>query len=135
MLESGTVVNRVLWGNSTDGSTAGTAAVFETAQAATTALGTTVKFAYADSFIPSYGFQTVKGASEPLDLDGVSLAGASGSQLITTIVSAPYANYTPYVILVATKIISRNSGIAKLDLMKKVGKVLRHGGNGIHATA
>jgi len=106
-LESGSVVNRALWGNSTDGSTAGTAAVFETAQAAT---GGTTKFAYADSFIPSYGFQTVKGASEPLDLDGVSLAGASGSQLITTIVSAPYANYTPFVILVATKIISAKSG-------------------------
>jgi hypothetical protein len=107
MNESGTVVNRALWGNSTDGSAAGTAAVFETAQSAT---GGTTKFAYGDSFIPSYGFQTVKGASEPLDLDGVSLAGASGSQLITTIVSAPYTNYTPFVILVATKIISAKSG-------------------------
>jgi hypothetical protein len=34
----------------------------------------------------------------------------AGSQLITTIVSAPYTNYTPFVILVATKIISAKSG-------------------------
>ena len=105
--ENGSVVNRVLWGNSTNGETAGTAAVYETASLAS---GGTTKFAFADSFIPSYGFQTVKGDAVPLDLDGVSLAGASGSQLITTIVSAPYAQYTPYVILVATKVISAKSG-------------------------
>jgi len=107
MNESGSVVNRALWANSTDGSSAAAPGVYETATAQT---GGTAKFALADSFIPSYGFQTVKGASEPLDLDGVSLAGASGSQLITTIVSAPYTNYTPFVILVATKIISAKSG-------------------------
>jgi len=105
--ENGSVVNRVLWGNATNATSPGVAAVYETASLAS---GGTTKFAYADSFIPSYGFQTVKGASEPLDLDGVSLAGASGSQLIATIVSAPQAGYTPYVILVATKIISAKSG-------------------------
>ena len=105
--ENGSVISRNLWGNSSDLSTSGTIAVYETSEAQT---GGTTKFVFADSFIPSYGFQTVKGASEPLDLDGVSLAGASGSQLITTIVSAPYTNYTPYVILVATKIISAKSG-------------------------
>jgi hypothetical protein len=105
--ENGTVVNRVLWGNSTDGSAAGTPAVFETAQAAS---GGTVKFAYGDSFIPSYGFQTVKGAASPLDVDGVSLAGASGSQIIATLVQAPGVAYTPFVCLVALKFIKAMGG-------------------------
>ena len=105
--ENGSCANRVLWSNSTNPGTAGTPAVFETAQAAT---GGSVKFAYGDSFIPSYGFQTVKGAASPLDVDGVSLAGASGSQLIATIVSAPGTNYTPFVCLVALKFIKAASG-------------------------
>ena len=105
--ENGTVVNRTLWSNSTDGSAAGTAAVFETAQAASSG---SVKFAYGDSFIPSYGFQTVKGAASPLDVDGVSLAGASGSQIIATVVQAPGAAMTPFLCLVALKFIKAMGG-------------------------
>jgi len=105
--ENGTVVNRMLWGNATDGATAGTPAVYETANAAS---GGTVKFAYADSFIPSYGFQTVKGASVALDVDGVSLAGASGSQIIATVVQAPAVAYTPFLCLVALKFIKASGG-------------------------
>jgi hypothetical protein len=105
--ENGTCANRVLWGNSTQAVTNGTPAVYETAQVST---GGSVKFAYGDSFIPSYGFQTVKGASSPLDVDGVSLAGASGSQLISVITSAPGTNYTPFVCLVALKFIKAASG-------------------------
>jgi hypothetical protein len=109
--ENGTVVNRMLWGNSTDGATAGTPAVYETANAAS---GGTVKFAYADSFIPSYGFQTVKGASAPLDVDGVSLAGASGSQIIATVVQAPAVAYTPFLCLVALKFIKASGGSVQI---------------------
>lgn len=105
--QAATVINRALWSNSTNGTTAGTAAVYETAQASS---GGTAKFAYADSFIPSYGFRTVKGGAEPLDVDGISLAGASGSQLICTIVSAPAAAYTPFVSLVALKFIKAKGG-------------------------
>jgi hypothetical protein len=105
--ENGTCINRCLWGNSTNGSTAGTAAVYETADAAS---GGTTKFAYADRFIPSYGFQTIKGGAEPLAVDGISLAGASGSQLITTIVSAPGVAYTPYVVLTALRFIKAFGG-------------------------
>jgi hypothetical protein len=97
----------MLWGNATNGSGAGTPAVYETANVAS---GGTVKFAYADSFIPSYGFQTVKGASSPLDVDGVSLAGASGSQIIATVVQAPAVAYTPFLCLVALKFIKASSG-------------------------
>ena len=105
--ENGTVTNRVLWGNSTNGTTAGTAAVYETASLAS---GGTVKFAYGDRCVPSYGFRTVKGESEPLDIDGVSLAGASGSQCIVSFVSAPPANYTPFVSLVALRFIQAQAG-------------------------
>lgn len=112
--ENGTVVNRSLWSNATNGGTAGTAAVFETANAAS---GGTTKFAYGDSFVPSYGFQTVKGAAVPLDVDGVSLAGASGSQLITTLVQAPGGTsitYTPFVVLTALKFIKAAGGAVQI---------------------
>jgi hypothetical protein len=105
--ESGSVVNRCLWGQSSSVATPGTALVYETADAAS---GGTKKFCWADSCVPSYGFRTVKGASQPLDVDGISLAGASGSQLITTLVSAPGIAYTPFVSMVALKFIKAKAG-------------------------
>lgn len=111
MQENGTCTNRVLWANSTNPTTAGTAASYEDATATTSASS---KFAYADRCIPSYGFATVKGGAEPLDVDGVSLAGASGSQLITTIVSAPQTNYTPYVLMTALRFIKASGGAASV---------------------
>lgn len=105
--ENGTIANRVLWGNSTNNATTGTAAVFETADLAT---GGVPKFAYGDKFVPSYGFQTVKGGAEPMAVDGVSVAGASGSQVIVSIVSAPGAAYTPFVVLTALKFIVAKQG-------------------------
>ena len=111
MQENGTCTNRVLWANSTNPTSAGTAASYEDA-AVTTSAG--AKFAYADRCIPSYGFATVKGGAEPLDVDGVSLAGASGSQLITTIVSAPQTTYIPYVLMTALRFIKASSGAASV---------------------
>ena len=109
--ENGTVTNRVLWGNSTNGATAGTAAVYETAEASASG---TLKFCYADKFIPTYGFQTVKGGAVPLDVDGVSLAGASGSQLIASLVSAPGVAYTPFVIITALRFIKAQGGAVQV---------------------
>ena len=109
--ESGTVTNRVLWGNSTNAATAGTAAVYETAEASASG---TLKFCYADRFIPTYGFQTVKGGVQPLDVDGVSLAGASGSQLIASLVSAPGVAYTPFVIITALRFIKAQGGAVQV---------------------
>jgi len=111
MQENGTVTNRVLWGNSTNGATAGTAAVYETAESSA---GGTLKFCYADRFIPTYGFQTVKGGAVPLDVDGVSLAGASGSQLIASLVSAPGVAYTPFVIITALRFIKAQGGAVQV---------------------
>jgi hypothetical protein len=109
--ENGTVTNRVLWGNSTNGATAGTAAVYETAEASASG---TLKFCYADKFIPTYGFQTVKGGVMPLDVDGVSLAGASGSQLICSLVQAPGVAYTPFVIITALRFIKAQGGAVQV---------------------
>lgn len=111
MQENGTVTNRVLWGNSTNGATAGTAAVYETAESSASG---TLKFCYADKFTPSYGFSTVKGDAEPLAVDGISLAGASGSQLICSLVSAPGVAYTPFVILTALKFIKAQGGAVQV---------------------
>jgi len=111
MNENGSVVNRALWAQSTNAGTAGTAATYETAQVAS---GGSVKFCYADSFIPTYGFQTIKGGAEPSLLDAVSLAGASGSQLVATLISAPSASYVPYVSLVATRLLTAGSGVVSV---------------------
>jgi hypothetical protein len=107
--ENGGTTNRCLWANSTNPSSAGTPAVYETSETATSST-TNVKFAYADRFVGAYGFSTIKGAAEPLMVDGVSLAGASGSQLIVSILSAPATNYTPYVILTALRFIKAGGG-------------------------
>jgi hypothetical protein len=109
--ENGTVTNRCLWGNSTNGATAGTAAVYETAESSASG---TLKFCYADKFIPTYGFATVKGGVVPLDVDGVSLAGASGSQLIASLVSAPAVAYTPFVIITALRFIKAQGGAVQV---------------------
>ena len=111
MQENGTVTNRCLWGNSTNAATAGTAAVYETAESSASG---TLKFCYADRFIPTYGFQTVRGGAVPLDVDGVSLAGASGSQLIASLVSAPGVAYTPFVILTALRFIKAQGGAVQV---------------------
>jgi hypothetical protein len=107
MNENGSVVNRALWAQSTNATTTGTIATYETAQVAS---GGSVKFVYGDSFIPTYGFQTIKGGAEPSLLDAVSLAGASGSQLVATLISAPSAAYVPYVSLVATRLLTAGGG-------------------------
>jgi hypothetical protein len=111
MQENGSVTNRCLWGNSTNGATAGTAAVYETAESSASG---TLKFCYADRFIPTYGFATVKGGVVPLDVDGVSLAGASGSQLIASLVSAPGVAYTPFVIITALRFIKAQGGAVQV---------------------
>ena len=105
--EGGSVVNRVLFGNSTNATTAATAAVYETADAAS---GGTVKFAYGDSCIPSYGFRLLKGASDPLDVDGVNVSADSGAQMTISIASAPAVAYNPYVSIVALKFLKVMNG-------------------------
>jgi hypothetical protein len=109
--ENGTVTNRCLWGQSTNAASAGTAAVLETAEVSS---GGTLKFCYADRFIPTYGFQTVKGGVVPLDVDGVSLSGSSGSQLICSLVSAPGVAYTPFVIITALRFIKAQGGAVQV---------------------
>jgi hypothetical protein len=108
--ENGSATNRVLWAQSTNPSTAGTAASYEDS----TSTSGTARYAYADKCIPSFGFSVVKGAAEPLDVDGISLAGASGSQLITSIVSAPAAAYIPYVSMVALRFIRAANSTASV---------------------
>ena len=105
--ENGSVINRALWGNSTNVTTQGTAAVYETSQANT---GGATTFAWADSFSPTFGFATYKGGVEAPDVDGINLSASSGAQLIVSIVGAPAVAYTPYVSLVALKFIKAQGG-------------------------
>jgi hypothetical protein len=108
--ENGSATNRVLWANSTAGTSAGTASVYEDA----VSTSGSPRFAYADRCCASYGYRVVKGGAEPLDVDGVSLAGSSGSQIIHTIVSAPQTGYTPYVFLTALRFIKAASGAVSI---------------------
>ena len=109
--EGGSVTNRCLWGNSTNGATAGTAAVYETAESSASG---TLKFCYADRFVPAYGFQTIKGGAHQLAVDGISLAGSSGSQIVCSLVSAPGVAYTPFVLLTALKFIKAQGGAVQV---------------------
>jgi hypothetical protein len=116
--ENGTCVNRQLWGTSTALSAYGASnAVYETPAVACSSTATVAaagtgaaQFGFADSFIPSYGFRTVKGEADKLDVDGINLSAASGSQLITTILAAPPIAYTPYISLTALKFITARGG-------------------------
>ena len=116
--ENGTCVNRQLWGTSTALTAYITSnAVYETPAVACSATATVsaagvgaAQFGFADSFIPSYGFRTVKGNADKLDVDGINLSAASGSQLITTILAAPPIAYTPYISLTALKFITARGG-------------------------
>lgn len=112
-LENGTTTNRSLWANSTNPAVAGTPAVYETDTTATSSTAN-MKFAYADRCVPCYGFQSIKGACEPLMVDGVSLAGASGSQIVVTMISAPQTTYIPYVITTALKFIKAQGGATSI---------------------
>lgn len=108
MQENGTATNRVLWANSTNTSAGGTLSASYEDAVSVPAGGS--RFAYGDRCCPSYGYRIIKGGAEPLDVDGVSLAGASGSQIVHTIVSSPQTNYTPFVLLTALRFIKASGG-------------------------
>lgn len=114
--ENGTITNRALWANSTKFiSGGGTPTTFETQKAVNTSGGTTdVKFAYGDRCVIAYGFRSAKGESEPVDLDGLSLAQASGSQLQWVIQQAPCEAYQPYVALTAIRMIKASGGAVSI---------------------
>lgn len=98
--EQNGVANRILWAQTTP-----------IAQVAAHTNGEgAYKFAYADKFTPAYGFRIVKGAAEEVAMDGVSLAGASGSQMVVAITSAPAVDTAPFVSMVATRVIQAANG-------------------------
>jgi hypothetical protein len=73
-----------------------------------------LKFGGADSFVPAYGFQVVKGEADALDVDGISLSGASGSQCVVVVRSAPSVQITPMVGLVALRFINAHAGAVRV---------------------
>jgi hypothetical protein len=68
------------------------------------------KFDHADKFVPAYGFRVVKGAAEEIQMDGVSLAGASGSQAVVAVTAAPAVDTAPFISLVAIRVIQAANG-------------------------
>lgn len=113
--ENGGITNRCLWANSSS-VVPGTPGVHETAVAyyGATPNTTDVKFWGGDKCVIAYGFQTVKGGADPMAVDGISLAGSSGSQIVVALVSAPAVNYTPYVILTALRFIVARGGASSV---------------------
>jgi hypothetical protein len=115
---SSSVINRNTWGTYTLG-TAGTLGanepVLPASQSTTYATGN--HLAWSDSFCPAYGFRVVKGDAEPLDVDGVSLSGASGSQLVWELFMAPNtagASITPTIAMVALRFLSAHGGAVRI---------------------
>ncbi len=102
------LINSVLWGNSTNSAT-------NTPSVYADSLCTTTRYAGADSAIFSYGFQVVKGDAIPLSLDGISLASASGSQQVLNVVYAPGESYTPFISMVAIRLLRAQGGAVTVD--------------------
>jgi len=113
-----TVINRVNWATYTLGA-AGTLGAQEPVlgTGSTTTYLTGNHISWVDSFVPAYGFRIVKGNAEPLDVDGISLSGASGSQLVFDLTAAPNtggSTITPTVGLVALRFLSAQSGSVRI---------------------
>jgi hypothetical protein len=104
--DSSSVINRVLWGQFT--ATAPGGVLTPSANEGF------LKFGGADGFVPAYGFQVVKGEAEALDVDGISLSGASGSQLVAVVRSAPTVAIVPMVGLVALRFINAHAGAVRV---------------------
>jgi len=98
--EQNGVANRILWAQSTP---------ITQVSAHTNGEGAYQKN-YSDKFTPAYGFRVVKGAAEEIQMDGVSLAGASGSQAVVAITAAPAVDTAPFVSLVALRVIQAANG-------------------------
>jgi hypothetical protein len=107
--EAASVINRMSWAQSTSGVTP------SAANAAANGFEGPIKFNYSDSFIPAYGFQNVKGDAEPLAVDGISLSGASGSQLVCVVTNAPALLTTPTIGLVALRFIQAQAGSVRVQ--------------------
>ena len=104
------VINRVAWAQTT-------AVPPVAANAASATYGTEGPYRYnfADSFLPAYGFQNVKGDADPLAVDGISLSGASGSQLVCVVTNAPALTTTPTLGLVALRFIQAQAGSVRVQ--------------------
>lgn len=101
------IIGRQLWGQTTT--------VTSTGGSPTSQREGSLKFAFADHFIPAYSFKTVSGDVENENMvDGINLAGASGSQLVCSIRSAPAVAMTPVLALVAQRIIQAQGGSVRI---------------------
>jgi hypothetical protein len=101
------IIGRQLWGQTTTVTSTGTSP--------TTQREGSLKFAFADHFIPAYSFKTVSGDIENENMvDGINLSGASGSQLVCTIRSAPAVAMTPVLALIAQRIIQAQGGSVRI---------------------
>lgn len=107
--EAASCINRVMWAQGTN-----VAAPSVAAQASSGYEGVQ-KFNYSDSFIAAYGFQNVKGDAEPLAVDGISLSGASGSQLVCVVTNGPPIQVTPTLGLVALRFIQAQAGSVRVQ--------------------
>jgi hypothetical protein len=113
---STTVVNRNNWGTFTINTT-GDLNPYEpilAGTAATAALVANNHLAFTDSFVPAMGFRVVSGKAMPLDVDGISLSGSSGAQLIWELAMAPAVAVTPTIALVALRFLSAHGGSVRI---------------------
>jgi hypothetical protein len=109
-VEHGSAINYLMWANSTDAETLATSTTYASASVCTTN-----KFTYADSFIPTMNFKQILGGYEQPSLQGVSLSGNSGSQLIAAFVSAPPTSYQVFLTVTALKVIKAQGGGVRVE--------------------
>jgi hypothetical protein len=116
--EHGSIINRALWSQSSSPTAAATAYTATTPLVASSLtdslVATSGKFTYADSFIPTYSWRVISGSAEPLGVDGLDVASATGSQIIVSITSAPDVDYTPFVVTTALRFLEARQGMVNI---------------------
>ena len=107
-LGSSGVVNCYLYNNTTTVAGATSNALSKAGGGA----GTANRFTWADKFIFAYCFDNYKNSNEPLDIDGISVLNAAGSQVVVQVgySAAPTDAVTPNISLIATRYLLLKSG-------------------------
>jgi hypothetical protein len=79
-------------------------------------VNTANRLTFSDKFLFAYCFDNYKNTNEPLDIDGISVLNAAGSQVVVQVgySAAPSESVTPTISLVATRYLLLKSGAIQI---------------------
>lgn len=105
--EQAGIVNRILYGHSTNITAAGDLTQLPFTDSVATG---TAKFNMSDRAVYAYGFQNQKGNADQTLLDGINVSASNASRILVALTSAPSTNYSTWVTAVATKVLQGMPG-------------------------